>query len=552
MLAAVGLAGRGARLPAPAVRRRTAAGRDRPRAGAPAAADAGRRADRQPRPGHRAWRAAAAARRDQGQRRRRHLVTHSQPRPRSADRVLVLTPGRPASRPCTPSRAACVRADALAAGRRMARPPGAQRVLAIVAIARRRRARLCHPPDQRAPPSTNSRRPSRACPARPTCRCAAREAWFDEALYPRLAQHAASRVASPVLEVDAARARRSTAAEDPRHRRLPRRRRSRPTCWACRTRRPRFDIAGRRRHLPVAGRDGMAEAAAPATTLRAARRHRRRRAARGRRPAAGARRASASRVMDIGAAQWRFDRARPAVAHRPEAARRRRPRRFERALARNWSATSPAASGRPAERQRPGKPHQQHVSRAYRVNLTVLALVALFTGAFLVFSTQALSVIRRRSQFALLRVLGLNARQLLRQVLLEGAHARRRSARCSASRRLRAGRGRAALVRRRPRRRLFPRRAAAACNSRPAPRWCSSLLGLGVALLGCAGAGAGKRRAPRPAQALKSGQRRSGAGAPGAHLARARLPGCWRAPADALPPLFELAAVRLPGGRRCC
>jgi putative ABC transport system permease protein len=62
-----------------------------------------------------------------------------------------------------------------------------------------------------------------------------------------------------------------------------------------------------------------------------------------------------------------------------------------------------------------------NLSRAYRVNLTVLALVALFTGAFLVFSTQALSVLRRRSQFALLRVLGLPRRALLRQVLVEGA-----------------------------------------------------------------------------------------------------------------------------------
>jgi len=60
------------------------------------------------------------------------------------------------------------------------------------------------------------------------------------------------------------------------------------------------------------------------------------------------------------------------------------------------------------------------MSRAYRVNLNVLALVALFTGAFLVFSTQALSVIRRRSQLALLRVLGLTRRRLLAQILLEG------------------------------------------------------------------------------------------------------------------------------------
>jgi putative ABC transport system permease protein len=62
-----------------------------------------------------------------------------------------------------------------------------------------------------------------------------------------------------------------------------------------------------------------------------------------------------------------------------------------------------------------------NMSRAYRVNLNVLALVALFTGAFLVFSTQALSVIRRRQQFALLRVLGSTRGQLLAQVLTEGA-----------------------------------------------------------------------------------------------------------------------------------
>lgn len=61
-----------------------------------------------------------------------------------------------------------------------------------------------------------------------------------------------------------------------------------------------------------------------------------------------------------------------------------------------------------------------NMSRAYRVNLNMLALVALFTGSFLVFSTQALSVIRRRSQFALLRVLGFTHHQLLWQVVIEG------------------------------------------------------------------------------------------------------------------------------------
>ncbi|MFH1043573.1 MAG: ABC transporter permease [Pseudomonadota bacterium] len=61
------------------------------------------------------------------------------------------------------------------------------------------------------------------------------------------------------------------------------------------------------------------------------------------------------------------------------------------------------------------------VSRAYRVNLNVLALVALFTGGFLVFSAQALSVVRRRSQLALLRVLGVTRGGLTRMLLAEGA-----------------------------------------------------------------------------------------------------------------------------------
>ena len=62
-----------------------------------------------------------------------------------------------------------------------------------------------------------------------------------------------------------------------------------------------------------------------------------------------------------------------------------------------------------------------NLSRAYRVNLTVLALVALFTGGFLVFSVLSLSVARRSQQFALLGVLGLTARQRRSLVLTEAA-----------------------------------------------------------------------------------------------------------------------------------
>ena len=61
------------------------------------------------------------------------------------------------------------------------------------------------------------------------------------------------------------------------------------------------------------------------------------------------------------------------------------------------------------------------LSRAYRVNLNALALVALFTGGFLVFSAQALEVARRRREHALLRVLGLERSGVSRLVLVEAA-----------------------------------------------------------------------------------------------------------------------------------
>jgi putative ABC transport system permease protein len=125
-------------------------------------------------------------------------------------------------------------------------------------------------------------------------------------------------------------------------------------------------------------------------------------------------------VMDIAGAQWHFNRigklTRVDLKLRDGVNRQT----FERTLAAQLEQRWP---GRFRVAQ-PNDPEQQsrtsNMSRAYRVNLTVLALVALFTGAFLVFSTQALSVLRRRGQFALLRVLGLERRTLLGQVLVEG------------------------------------------------------------------------------------------------------------------------------------
>ncbi len=60
------------------------------------------------------------------------------------------------------------------------------------------------------------------------------------------------------------------------------------------------------------------------------------------------------------------------------------------------------------------------LTRAYRSNLTALALVALFTGAFLVHSTQSLAVIRRRREFALLKAMGVSAREQVGSTLAGG------------------------------------------------------------------------------------------------------------------------------------
>jgi putative ABC transport system permease protein len=120
-------------------------------------------------------------------------------------------------------------------------------------------------------------------------------------------------------------------------------------------------------------------------------------------------------VMDIAAAQWKFGKvgklSRVDVLLERGIDRQRFKRDLQARLGGQWVV----AETRDAESR------TDRLSRAYRINMNVLALVALFTGAFLVFSTQALGVVRRRAQFAMLRVLGLTRAQLLRQILLEGA-----------------------------------------------------------------------------------------------------------------------------------
>ncbi|CAN5921076.1 FtsX-like permease family protein [soil metagenome] len=124
---------------------------------------------------------------------------------------------------------------------------------------------------------------------------------------------------------------------------------------------------------------------------------------------------SALAVMDIGAAQDLFGRAGQLTRIDLRLAAGTDRTAFIRSLesAPDWPAGIRIAEpGDAAERV-------SNLSRAYRVNLTVLALVALFTGAFLVFSVLALSVAKRAQQFALLGVLGLTPRGRLQLVLIE-------------------------------------------------------------------------------------------------------------------------------------
>jgi putative ABC transport system permease protein len=119
-------------------------------------------------------------------------------------------------------------------------------------------------------------------------------------------------------------------------------------------------------------------------------------------------------IVDIGTAQWRLERL--GTLNRVDL--RLRPGVDVETARRSIAERLPAsvALAPPQARAETGA----NLSRSYRVNLNVLALVALFTGGFLVFSTQALEVARRRTEHALLRVLGLMRRHLLALVLAEG------------------------------------------------------------------------------------------------------------------------------------
>ncbi len=118
-------------------------------------------------------------------------------------------------------------------------------------------------------------------------------------------------------------------------------------------------------------------------------------------------------VIDIAAAQWRFGQ----LGRLQRVDLRLDPRIDRAVVMKAIGAILPVGAeivSRDSEERR-----SDGLSRAYRVNLDMLALMALLTGAFLVYSAQSLSVARRGPQFALLRVLGVERRALLAQVCIE-------------------------------------------------------------------------------------------------------------------------------------
>nr|WP_295370884.1 ABC transporter permease [uncultured Sphingosinicella sp.] len=119
-------------------------------------------------------------------------------------------------------------------------------------------------------------------------------------------------------------------------------------------------------------------------------------------------------MIDIAAAQWRFGRlgslSRIDLKLRDGVGTQAARETIQSALPSGTRLADPEGESRRGD----------SLSRAYRVNLDMLALVALLTGGFLVYSAQSLSVARRLSQFALLRTLGMRKGSIEGQLLAEG------------------------------------------------------------------------------------------------------------------------------------
>lgn len=120
-------------------------------------------------------------------------------------------------------------------------------------------------------------------------------------------------------------------------------------------------------------------------------------------------------VVDIATAQWRFGRLgklsrinlRLASGSSPDEVRAA----IAAVLPTGVKVTTPGEATDDALR----------LSRAYRSNLTALALVALFTGGFFVYSTQSLAALRRRREFAVMHAIGVTRGEQLMLMLAGSA-----------------------------------------------------------------------------------------------------------------------------------
>lgn len=86
--------------------------------------------------------------------------------------------------------------------------------------------------------------------------------------------------------------------------------------------------------------------------------------------------------------------------------------------AKAWAAALPARWQ--AEPPEDAGARLNDMTRSYRVNLGLLALMALFTGSFLVYAVLSLATAQRLPQWALVGVLGVSARMRWRLILTEG------------------------------------------------------------------------------------------------------------------------------------
>ncbi|WP_353131600.1 FtsX-like permease family protein [Limnohabitans sp.] len=118
-------------------------------------------------------------------------------------------------------------------------------------------------------------------------------------------------------------------------------------------------------------------------------------------------------VMDIGSAQWAFNRL--GVVSRLDLRLEdgQTPQGLRTAL-QAQSETLQVVATQDRDRR------MSLLSRAYRVNLSVLAMVALLTGGFLVSTAVNLSIVRQRAELALLGVLGASEAWLRRFVWAQG------------------------------------------------------------------------------------------------------------------------------------